>query len=83
VNVTCQPDPFPAPAGFQILVTGGHPPYEYEPKPSPPNPPGVKVSPTGYVTVPPGTPPDTTVEVDVSDSSVPTPQTATASARTI
>lgn len=65
------PNPFPSAQGCNIVVQGGTPPYTYEPAPSPPNPPGVYVDSAGHLSVPPGTPPDTTVSVIVYDSSKP------------
>ena len=72
------PDPFFPSTGFWIEVTGGVPPYTYDPLPAPPNPPGVEVTPQGLVTVEPPPPPGTMVRVNVSDSAEP-PQMAVAS----
>jgi hypothetical protein len=73
---TASPSPFPTSTGFVITIKGGTPPYEVTAYPSPPNPPGVRIhaGPPVRVTVPPGTPPGTTVTVDVQDGATP-PQT--------
>ena len=78
MRATASPSPFSAASGFSITVTGGIEPYEFQAYPSPPNPPGVVVTPgnPASVTVPPGTPPGTMVTVMVTDSSSP-PQTVT------
>ncbi len=84
LSVQVTPSPFPAPTGYEAHVTGGIPPYTFAAESSPPNPPGVVVTPTGpnsgEVTVPPNTPPHTVVQVTVTDSSQP-PQSAPASNR--
>ncbi len=60
--------------GFTITVTGGEPPYHFGAFASPPNPPGVVITPNGntcHVTCPAGTPSGTMVRVHVSDSATP------------
>lgn len=79
MQATATPNPFPASGSFKIRVYGGSPPFTYTPRPSPPNPPGVQVSPNGDtadVTVPEDTPSGTGVTVEVTDSSEP-PQRVT------
>ena len=79
MQLNASPDPFEPDEGYTITITGGTPPYQAHPKPSPPNPPGVEVSVNGNeVTVTFNDPvsPGTTVEVGVTDSSSP-PQGAT------
>lgn len=73
MNATATPNPFLPEQGFTIDVTGATPPFTYEAKPSPPNPPGVVVNPGPpvLVTVPANTPADTLVQVTVTDSSSP------------
>ena len=74
MKVTLTPEPFDPAQGYTIQVSGGTPPYAFLPAPVPPNPPGVTVQVNGNtatVGVPPGTPPGTQVEVEVSDSSKP------------
>lgn len=76
MHATGEPTPFPAAAGFTVRVEGGLPPYTCEVL-SPPSPPGTEVilGPPMRVTVPPGTPSGTVVQLEVKDSSDP-PQVA-------
>ena len=78
LQATAQPNPFPVEDGFTVAVTGGVPPYTFTPLPAPPDPPGVVISHVGpelvEVSVPPGTPSQSFVGVQVTDSSQP-PQT--------
>lgn len=73
LQATATPDPFPVLDGFEVEASGGIPPYTFTAADAPPNPPGVVVTQTGNnrcsVSVPPGTPPGTTVIVKVTDSS--------------
>jgi hypothetical protein len=75
------PNPFPPVEGFRVVVKDGVPPFTFEPEPSPPNPPGVAVTPTGEVMVLPPALPETPVTIRVTDSSTP-PQTTTAQSTT-
>ncbi len=78
LHAQVNPNPFQAAEGYQITVTGGVPPYTFEAKDSPPNPPGVHVTHEGgmaHVTVPADTPPGTKVYVDVKETGT-SPQTA-------
>jgi hypothetical protein len=80
LQATAKPSPFSAGAGYTITATGGAPPYQFVPAPSPPNPPGVVVSVIGnsaVVMVPPDTPEETVVQVDVIDSSPPPGESVT------
>ncbi len=74
--VTVDPDPFDPLQGFEVTVSGGNPPYDFEVPPPPVNPPGASVTPhqsgsAANATVPIGTAPGTQVTVRVRDSSVP------------
>jgi hypothetical protein len=85
VNAVASPNPFPVGAGFSVAASGGSPPYAFAAAPSPPNPPGVVVSTQGdgaFVTVPPGTPSGTSVQVVVSDSANP-PSQVTATSKVL
>ena len=67
--------------GYVATPSGGVPPYTFTVMPSPPNPAGVTIDSNGMqaeIDCPPGTPPNTMINVLVSDSSQP-PQTANAS----
>ena len=71
LHATATPNPFTPGQGFTITVTGGTPPYTFQPKASPPNPPGVTYHVDGntcFVDVPVGTAENTWVYVDISDS---------------
>jgi hypothetical protein len=75
------PGPFTPGLGYVATPTGGVPPYTFTAIPSPPNPPGVRIEPNGMsadIDCPPGTPPGTRIQVNVTDSSQP-PQSADAS----
>ncbi len=63
----CVPTPFDPSSGFRIVVDDAVPPYTFEAAGSPPNPPGVTVSPTGEVAVDPAPPTGTPVIVEVTD----------------
>ena len=74
MRISIDPVPFDPVQGYTIEVVGGTPPHHFDPLPAPPNPQGVTVQVNGNVatvTVPPGTPSGTTVQVAVSDSSPP------------
>ena len=70
LQVQVRPNPFDPSQGYEITVTGGYPPYDFQPRTSPPNPPGVQVHPNGsscHVTVPASTGPGVLVQVNVTD----------------
>lgn len=75
MQVTQRPNPFTAGLGYFVKVAGGTPPYTIYPAPTPPNPPGVTCTMIGSnqadVDVPVGTPPGTSVYIEVRDSSQP------------
>ena len=81
MNASPSANPFPAASGFNVMVTGGTPPYTFVPRPVPPNPPGVTVE-ENHVDVPANTPSNTPVWIIVTDSSVP-PQQVVCSSKTI
>lgn len=84
LQATAQPNPFTPGQGYTITVTGGIPPYSFQPLPVPPNPEGVTVTPDGNtcrVDVPVGTAGDINVYVEIKDSSTP-PQSITRGSKT-
>jgi hypothetical protein len=83
MQASANPYYFDPATGYTVRVIGGTPPYTVTALPSPPNPEGVEVDPGPpvKVTCPPGTPAGTVVQVEVTDSSTPTPQACPASGR--
>lgn len=71
MKILIDPAPCDPPSDYTIEVSGGTPPYAFDPYPDPP---GVTVQVNGNVatvTVPPGTPPGSEIKVQVSDASQP------------
>ena len=90
MQVITDPNPFDGPVGFVIQVQGGKPPYDYDPAPSPPNPPGVQITPqngTALVQLPIAAPPPRqtalgSVAARCASIRLPHPDASTAATRT-